>query len=257
MKAGHFNAGITIETGRGTPRQTLDPVEPEFVNAIEIGLKSTWWDDRIDLSAAFFRYWYSDLQVFDIVNEKGAIPTQQLLNADANVKGVEVETSITPITGLLLQAGFAWLDSRFGEFIVSKQVASGFAKGGPPRTVEFDYTGNPLIAAPEFSLSGIVEYEIPLSRWGALVPRFDFSWKSRTNLDPSNEELISQAPYTLFNARLAYRTPDGRVEVAGWVQNFTDVRYKVDVFDVSRQFRMVTEIYGYPRSFGVTTSYNF
>jgi outer membrane receptor protein involved in Fe transport len=171
---------------------------------------------------------------------------------------VEVETQITPFTGFLIQVGFAYLDSTFGDFVVSKQVRAGAPQGNKSgQSADFVYTGNRLIAAPKFSVSGVVDYEIPLSRWGSLVPQFSFSWKSRTYLDPSQSELISQPSHALLNARLAYRTPSGQIEVAFWIENFTDERYKIDVFDVSRELDMVTEVYGYPRSFGITASYNF
>ena len=73
--------------------------------------------------------------------------------------------------------------------------------------------------------------------------------------DPQREELISQVGYWLHNARLAYRTPDGRLEVAGWVRNFLAKTYKVDVFDLTREFFVVQEVWGEPRTYGFTVSY--
>ena len=121
----------------------------------------------------------------------------------------------------------------------------------------FDYEGNPLIAAPELSFSGYVEYELPLYRWGSLIPIFDCSYKSRTYLDAQKETLISQEPYWIFNARLVYRTPGGGIEVAGWVQNFMDEQYKIDTFDLSRQFSTVLEVWAEPRTYGLTISYSW
>ena len=96
-----------------------------------------------------------------------------------------------------------------------------------------------------------------LSRYGSLIPAFDFSYKSRSYLDPQKELLISQPSYWLLGARLAYRTPDGSIEIAAWVENFLDERYKIDAFDLSRQYLQVNEIWAQPRTFGVTVSYYF
>ena len=101
------------------------------------------------------------------------------------------------------------------------------------------------------------EYELPLFRWGSIVPSFDWSYKSRTFLDPQQELLISQAPYWILGARIAYRTPGGGIEVAAWVQNLLDERYKIDAFDQSRQFGQVNEIWAEPRTFGLTVSFAF
>jgi iron complex outermembrane receptor protein len=258
MKGGHFNAGLTIRgefAGPGSG-ETLIPrveaVEPEFIDSVEMGFKSRWLEDRLILNFAIFRYWYEDLQVFDIINEKGELPLQQLLNGDAEVWGAELELQGRPLPGLFIQLGGGWLDTEFTDFSVTKSV-------GKPRglgeSADLDYSGNPLIAAPEWSLSGVVEYQIPLSRWGSLVPQYDFSYRSKIYLDPQHADPISQDPYTLQNARLAYRTPDGRIEVAAWVRNITDERYKIDVFDFSRDFSTILEVWGDPRTYGVTTSY--
>jgi outer membrane receptor protein involved in Fe transport len=252
LKAGHFNASLVTRAGQDV-MQSIAPVEPEYIHAAEIGLKTSLFDDRMQLGVAGFRYWYTDLQVFDIVNEAGEVPTPQLLNSDASVLGFEAELTLRPIEGLLLEGGFGWLDTEFVDFLVTKRTSR---KGGkrPGRVATYDYSGNPLIAAPEFSFSGVAEYEIA-TRWGSLIPQYDFSYRSQVYHDPQKEELLSQVGYWLHNARLAYRTPDGRLEIAGWVRNFLEKTYKVDTFDFTRQFFSVHEIWGIPRTYGFTVSY--
>ena len=102
-----------------------------------------------------------------------------------------------------------------------------------------------------------MEYEIPLFGWGSLVPQYDFSWRSKVYLDPQQLDPISQPAYWLHNARLAYRTEDGRIEVAAWVRNFLDEQYRVDVFDITREFNTILEAWGDPRLFGLTLSFNW
>ncbi len=215
-------------------------------------------DGTFQFNLAVFRYWYTDLQVFDIVNEPDTLPSPQLLNADADVAGFEAEGSYSPpwLEGLTIEGGFGWLDSAFKDFLVSKTIVSA-SEGTPARQGFFDFSGNPLIASPKWSWSGVVEYEIPISRWGFITPRYDFSYKSRTYLDPAKELLISQPEYWLHHARLAYRTPDGNIEIAGWVRNFLAETYKVEAFDVTRSFDTVTQYWGEPRTYGFTASYTW
>ena len=76
MKGGHFNSSVTITEGN------IEPVAPEFIHSVEIGAKGRWFDGRLQVNASAFRYWYKDLQVFDIVNDEHQhLPTQQLLNS--------------------------------------------------------------------------------------------------------------------------------------------------------------------------------
>ena len=96
-----------------------------------------------------------------------------------------------------------------------------------------------------------------MNRWGSLIPAFDFRYKSKVFLDPQGEDLITQEGYWLFNGRLAYRTPGGNIEVAGWVRNMFNEHYKTDAFDLTRQFDVVTEIWSEPRTYGFTVSYSW
>jgi outer membrane receptor protein involved in Fe transport len=209
------------------------------------------------------------------VNEVNRPPTQQLLNSDAKVLGAELSLDARPIPGLYIQIGAGWLDSEFVDFVVTKrvrQLPGGPDPGGDPQDKEFDYSGNPTIAAPEWNVSGAIEYEIELSHsWGAIVPQFSFSWRSEIFTDPSsavfafseqspfetyNDGVLSQSSFWLLNARLAYRWVE-RFEIAGWVENITNEEYLNDSFDLSQCCAMILQVYGRPRMYGMTISYNY
>jgi iron complex outermembrane receptor protein len=267
FKGGHFNAGLTVAGGNEISNQ-IGGVDPEFIDAVEFGLRTRWFDDRLVLNAAVFRYWYQDLQVFDITNEVGALPIQKLLNGDADVLGAEAELRVRSSAfvedyiGLwavlfptLISANMGWLDSEFGDFVVTKSVTA--PRGGGSVQADFDYSGNQLVAAPTWNLSVIAESEIPLFGWGSLIPQYDFSYRTKGYLDPQMIDPISQDGYWLHNARVAYRTPDERIEVAFWVANLFDEEYKIDVFDLSRDYNTILEVWGEPRMYGVTLSLNW
>jgi outer membrane receptor protein involved in Fe transport len=76
-------------------------------------------------------------------------------------------------------------------------------------------------------------------------------------LDPQGLELISQPEYWLFDLRLAYLTPGRGIEFALWVTNLSDEQYLIDVFDLAREFNTILQVWGEPRMFGATVSYNF
>jgi iron complex outermembrane receptor protein len=252
MKGGHFNASSF------TDDQSLEPVEPEFVHSGEFGIKSTWFDGAMMFNSSVFYYDYKDLQVFDIANEVGKPPVQQLLNADATALGVEAEWVFRPLPDLFTSLGFGWLDAKFKKFVVRKQVQPPFkGQGNKARSAIFDFTGNPLIAAPEFNLTGNIEYTAALGRFGALIPGFDFSFKSKVSLDPSNKVQMQQPALWLLNARLGYRTPDERVNISGWVRNITKEVYLVDAFDQSIDTRQILYVYAEPRIYGVTLSFDW
>jgi hypothetical protein len=152
---------------------------------------------------------------------------------------------VRPIPGFLISANMGWLDSAFKKFVVTK--------GG----VRFDYAGNKLVAAPTWNFSMIIKYEAPLFGWGSLVPQWDCNYRSKAYLDPQMVDPISQGAYWLHNARITYRTPDERIELAFWISNLLDEEYKVDVLDRTRVIRTILEVWGEPRTYGVTLSLNW
>ena len=253
FKSGTFDSRLTISGGE--LMQTIAPVKPEFNDALEFGIRTRWLGDRVILDAAVFRYWYQDLQVFDIINELGKLPTEQLLNSDADVLGAEAELRLRPLPGLLISGNLGWLDGEFKDFTVTKTIQT--SRGPNPRPVQFNYSGNPLVAAPEWNWSVIAEYEIPLFGWGFLAPHYDFNYRSKAYFDPQMLDPISQEGYWLHNARIAYRTPDERIELAFWVLNIFEKEYKEDAFDRTRTADSILELWGEPRTYGVTLSLNW
>ena len=62
---------------------------------------------------------------------------------------------------------------------------------------------------------------------------------------------IGQRAYILQNVRLTYRPPGENIEVAGWIRNIEDTRYKTFAFDVSQFSSLVINNIGNPRTIGV------
>ena len=269
-KPGHFNGGAVFAD------QIIAPADPEQVNAFEVGLKSTWWDARMSFDVSAFYYDYTDLQVFNVQNSEGGLPLLQLINAnDAEVYGAEVDLGLRPLEGLVtlddltIAINFGWLETEYKDFTTTVKQNLGRGQGSVDVPVVF--TGNPLIGAPRFSLAGSVEWSLPLSgsdsRWGSLVPRYDFTYKDDTFFDPSggtgvfgeylNPSVLGQKAYWLHNLRLAYHSSDERWEVAGWVRNLTDEAYTVDAVDLSLAFGMILQAVGEPRTYGGTITIRF
>lgn len=261
FKGGHFN-GATA-----TLRGVKPPANPEKVDAFEVGIKGSWWENRFMAAAAAFYYDYKDLQVFQFQNTGiSAPPDYVLINANnARVSGVEAEIEVRPLDDLTIRGAFGYLNSKYLDFQDTIFLRGTSNNGRVTFETEWvqDYTGNTLVASPDFSVSGTVTYFLRLGRYGSLEPRYDFSYKGGIFFDPTEgrgvrdafpEYAIGQAPYTLHNLRLAWRSPNELVEVAGWVRNVGNVQYKNDVFDLTQSFGLALQIWSEPRTAGVTVS---
>ena len=126
--------------------------------------------------------------------------------------------------------------------------------------------GDQLTNAPEFKFSGSATWTFDFGRWGYFIPRYDFSWTDDVafglndgrGTGPSDifgtpalpKSAVAQPAYWIHNARVAYRTPTGNVEVAFWVRNITDEVYKTYAFDATNVSFVVLNFTGQPRTIG-------
>lgn len=239
FKSGGFNGG---NVGfQPDPIAALEPFEPEFVNAYELGFKSELLDNSLRINGAVFLNDTSDLQVFTLINT-GDLPITQLTNAaDAEVFGFELDVTAYPLDGFVLNFTTAYLDSELQNFI------SGNGE---------DLSGNQLAFTPRWSISGFARYDHDLGNAGSVYAQGSFSYKDDQFFSTENDPLAGQEAYTLVNARIGYETANGRFGIAAFVKNLTDEAYFTNIFDLT-DFGFYQRFLGEPRQFGAEVLFNF
>ncbi len=275
FKPGQFNSnGVTSQLGVGT---TVRPIaRPETIDSFEIGLTSSYWEDRLSFKGALFHYDYQDYQVFLFADALSGPPSLEVLNAnDARILGAEVELRLRPLAGFVSEtleglefnARFGWLDSKFLDFQTESLVDPPGAP--PPIQVTNDFTGNTLLNSPEFSVSGGFSWALEFGRYGTWTPRYDFSWTDEVFFDPTEgrgtdlgtnqlpDGTLGQAALLTHNVRLSYRPRDLGIEFSGWCRNVTDERSKNYAFDASKFRNVVINFVADPRSCGADISYTW
>jgi iron complex outermembrane receptor protein len=246
---------------------------PEKIDAFEIGLRGSYLENRLNLTLSLFHYSYQEYQLFTSKTAFKLPPEFVILNAsDVELFGSEVEATILPWDGGLIDIKFAWLEGEFLEFVQTQLTEVNIS---PTLTIttlqEIDNSGNRLLNAPQYSVTLTLQQSLPLGRFGKLVARWDGSWKDETFFDategggtPNDDDLlflpdisIGQPAYWIHNLRLSYLTPDESIEIAGWVRNLADESYKVFSADLSTFQRTTLHFVGDPRTYGITTSIRF
>lgn len=266
-KGPHINAGVFNASSANNDRANLtNPIDPEVIDSVEMGMKAEFWANRIRWNWAVFYYDYQDIQVFQLKNVGSAVPVQELISGDdADILGFEMEFDVKPFEGwappvfegIWIRATFAWLDSKYTDFVNTEDIFAENRDGNPVRrTIRDDYSGNRLVNSPEYSFIGFVAWPIG-GEWGALIPRVDWSFKDKVYFGPSNAELVSQDALWIFNMRVAYKSPTETFELSGWIKNLTDQSYTVDVFNLSRVRGSILYAIGDPRTYGVTMKVSF
>lgn len=193
----------------GTPAIDLIPTyDPEFVDSYEIGVKATAWDGRLRLNGAVFHSEYEDMQV-QVFNSVAPV-TENI--GRASIDGLELEFTMAPGEGWLVEASLAWLDAEYDD------IDTGITLIGE----DFEFE-----RVPEFSSSLGASKEIVLGDAGFVVLRGDWSYQSSTYNDAYNTPQLKTDSYHLLDASLRWRNrgEDWSVILAGL--NLGDEQYLV------------------------------
>lgn len=140
---------------------------PEELAAYEIGAKTNWLDNRLQLNAAIYYQDYSKKQVsITFVDPASGQLTTQVVNAaSASVKGFELELNAAPTADWSLTASYTYNDGKYEDFIdiqtgvsaISRAVVNNpsactvIVVAGSNRCA-ISYAGNRLEGAPKSSL---------------------------------------------------------------------------------------------------------
>lgn len=249
------------------------PFDPEYVKSYEIGAKTQWLDDRLRVNASAFRYDYTDLQV-SVFASLGNITTTFTTNAaEATVDGIELELQAKPVRNLELGASLAWLDATYDRFVTPYGTCSTanaaldsrcVGRAGLPRLI--DASGNRLNNAPEIKGTLSAGYGIDLASGGRVSLFAQVSHQGRVYFLPANTDVMSQKAFTLVDARIAYTTGSGALEVSAFGKNLGDEDYFHNIVqftstsDARRDPFNIGNALGYPapgRQWGVELLYRF
>ena len=260
MIYGSIGTGVKSGAFNNTPDPVADfaannlITDHEEVTSYELGMKSSWLDNRLVLNMALFRMDYDDLQVrLGCVNcGPGGIPLRFLSNAGtAEGEGFEIDLVALPTASLRFTAGIGYMDTVYDELSdVEDQRRGGF----------FDAGGKTLPLAPEWTINMSGQHTLALMG-GTLTSRVDLSYVDERFSDGSfhnhpDDVLPSQ---TLLGARVGYRPASDSWGVSLWAKNLTD-----DDSEVYRAFGTGFLPFGtnraqyqQPRTYGVTLDLSF
>jgi iron complex outermembrane receptor protein len=232
--------------------EQVRPFQPEKLTAYEGGLKTQFFDRMLTLNLAGYYSDYKGIQLAFLSCPQfgGPGPCALIANAgDAHIKGFEIETTLRPTQGFLIDAALSHTDFKYTDI---DPLAGGPSQPGGP---QFDdvppYT-------PKWKWSAGVQYEVPLGSAGSLTPRLDAAYQSTVYSGSVNSAGERLAHYTVANARLTYRNDGGDLEISGEVTNLFDKYYYLTGFDLTGAGSgIINRQPGRPREWALTVKKKF
>jgi iron complex outermembrane receptor protein len=208
----------------------------------ELGFKSVWWDQRLQINAAAFYFDWNDLQVRgqDVRTQR-----QVVVNADAaHTQGLEIEVKALLAQGLTLDVGYGYLEAEFDNFTNAIDTNGNL----------FDATGNALPLAPENSFNAGLEYSVAFAQ-GELYARVDYSYLDDQFTSADNALDRQIASYDLWNLRVGYDTDAYAIQA--FVQNLADEEYSSGTENLETFYTGVQRTVGRPRWAGLRVDLKF
>jgi len=218
------------------------PFDGEEAESVELGVKSTFADDRVRLNAAVFESTNSDFQVQSFVPLPNGGTVLTISNAaEVSSRGFEADVQWIATDWLRLWATYGYTDAKFDSF---KNCGAAGA----------DCTGNRPAAAPENSWSLGSQLTFPLFG-GELFVQADYTSRDEFYSNPSNLPVTLNESLSLLNGRAGWNSPEGRWSVAVWGKNLTDEDSQI--WNTRSFLGIPRASYTDPRTYGISLRFNF
>lgn len=210
------------------------PHGQERLTNYEGGFKLTLLDRHMRLNGAIFYYDYKNYQAFSFINQ-----IQSITNRDAWVKGAELEVQTVPFRGMNINLGASMLDTKVKNLsLPSGRIAD-----------------RRLPQAPKLSINGLVRYSFDTSI-GTVGLQVDGKYDSGSYFSVVNAPLDWEGKRFVGNARIDLATVDSGIELAFFVQNMFDKKYRVFHLDLSG-LGLSQGVVAAPRSVGFSITKRF
>ena len=240
-RAGGFNGRVdSIET-------SVTPYDPETVDNIELGYRSSWADNTVIFNATLFHMQYEDKQeeIQQPSPTSGTGQVTRVVNAsEATIQGAEFELTWLAAEGLKLRANLGLLDAEYDNFDVDI--------GTPGNPNIQDFSNLDIRRAPDitFGLSADYHWE-----WGPGAARLwtSLRFMDEHEVDFANKPELSNDAQTLVDASFTYEWDQWYASLFG--RNLTDEDGYQIGFDVAGLWSYAAP--RTPRTWGVEVGLRF
>jgi iron complex outermembrane recepter protein len=237
-------------TPANQPALATAVIKPEKNQTAEIGVKSQWLDNRLQINADYFYTTIHDFQTNVVDTGPGAL-RGYLANIDqVRVQGVELDSQFILDSHLSVHASAAFTDGRY---ISYKDGPCPLERIGNSTTV-CDLSGRPLSNLPKtvWTLGGEYKHGLALGALdGEAYLHAEATFRSDIYGDPTDSRYTVIKGYSLVNATLGYRS-NSWWEASVWAHNLFDENYLQNVTIQAGNSGLIVGTPGDPRTFGVT-----
>ena len=211
------NAGTSASDPAATPI-----VRPEVPTNYEIGLRSTWLDNRLVANATLF---FTEFEDFQASLSTGIAGPPQIFLSNANeleTKGLELELMARATDNLFLSASLAYIEAEITDYpgapcYVGQTVVQGCTNNRQ------DLAGGDVPNSPDlsFTVSGTYEWDFAGLPFGGFI-NASYYWQDDAQSQLENGPITIIDSYGLTDLSIGVRSDDDKYSLQFWVKNAFD-----------------------------------
>jgi iron complex outermembrane receptor protein len=226
-------------------------IRPETSTSFELGLKSRFFDNKVQFNLIGFTTDYKNFQAQSVITVNNA--PQFVLNnvGKLKTKGIELEFSAKPSDWLRIDAGASYTDAVMTSFVgaqgypgqtgatwngtasvlsapcITAPAATALA---PRTTCQFqDRSGQRLPNSPKFKWNLGATAEFPVAEDVEATMVLGYQHQSAVNFDLLGNPLLAQGAYGIFNGSIGIEA--GQFKVTAFVNNLFNKHYASSLAD--------------------------
>jgi len=232
-------------------------VGPERANDAELGIKTTLFDNRLQLNTNIFWTGIHGYQATTLYQPPGSTQLVSVLSNAGSVRsrGLEFEATALPVRGLTLNFNGSYNDVTYLSFKDAPCPAEISTQPGAPASC--DLTGQRVVGASKWIANLNGEYAWNLDDGIRPYVTGSYSYRSEAEGTLDNSDLSKIDGYGLANFSVGLRKDigDGQLDASVWLKNAFDKDYYLAAFaSINGSY---TASVGQPRTLGASVRYDF
>lgn len=247
---------------------TINGYEPEFVTTIELGLKGSLFDHRLNFATAVFDSSYEDQQITTQYPSGATVASVVDNVGSSSIRGWEFEGSARLFDGLSANLMLSYIDAEFDEYLafIPGAPGNGFACApnppSPPTAAgcfsdvkdlrDFQNT-------PEWSGSASFTYTHDLGGYGEVSFTPSAAYRGDSQMFETANAILDQSGFWLYDASLVWTSADTRYKVGLHGKNLGGEEYRVGGYNFPGALfgNSVIGYYGPPQTVTLTFDARF
>jgi len=217
VTSGHRAGGYNLVFFSNTPTY-----EPEELIAYEIGYKTQFLDNSLQLNGSFYFYDYENIHtVATEVSEIFGTSTTTLAAPGAEIKGIEAELTWLVSDRWTVGGSFSHTPNKYTEDLVMLDPARFEAPPSLFGAVQSasNINGNQLLQVPETKINGWASYVMPLESGANITLSSSYAWIDDVYYSAFQNENDKAKSFGRLDMRASWVSSDGRMMLTGFVNN--------------------------------------